>query len=103
MTTMSKKTRRTSSAPAPLRRGKRGPARDPERADLIPTLYRVKPQHHEALAREAEERAARRWKEEVKAAKLEGRRPRPLVKRKDASEVLREVLDAWVAKKANAP
>lgn len=85
-----------ATSAAPPRRGKRGPAPDPQRADLIPTLYRVKPQHHEALAREAEARAAQRWKVEVEAARREGRRPRPLVRRKDASEVLREVIDAWM-------
>jgi hypothetical protein len=99
MSTGPKSTRRTRGTSAPRRRRKRGPAPDPERADLIPTLYRVKPQHHDALSREAEERAARRWEEEVEAAKREGRRPRPLVKRKDASEVLRELLDGWIAKR----
>lgn len=96
---MPKHTRLARTAPALRRRGKRGPAPDPERADLIPTLYRVKPEHHDALSREAEERAARRWEEEVEAAKRDARRPRPLVKRKDASEVLREVLDAWMKKR----
>lgn len=83
----------------PRRRGKRGPAPDPERADLMPVLYRVKPSHYEALSREAEERAARRWEEEVEAAKREGRSPRPLARRKDASEALRDILDAWIAGK----
>jgi hypothetical protein len=93
---VAKSTKPTRAEPTQPRRGKRGPVPDPERADLIPTLYRVKPAHHEALSREAEKRAAQRWQDEVEAAKREGRRPRPVVKRKDASEVLREVLDAWL-------
>ena len=85
-----------SALEPPQRRGKRGPAPDPDRADLMPVLYRVKPEHYQALSREAEARANERWKEEVQAAKRESRRPRPLARRKDASEVLREVLDIWM-------
>ncbi len=84
---------------APSRRGKRGPAPDPKRANLMPVLYRVEPEHYEALSREADVRAARRWEDEVEDAKREGRSPRPLAKRKDASEVLREVLDLWMTKR----
>lgn len=83
--------------PAP-RRGRRGPAPDPDRADHMAVLYRVKPEHYEALSQEAEARAAERWKDEVEAAKREGRSPRPLTKRKDASEVLRQILDEWLSR-----
>lgn len=80
------------------KRAKRGPVPDPDRGDLMPVLYRVRPNQYEALTKAAERRAAERWGEEIRAAKQESRPPRALAKRKDASEILREVLDAWIGK-----
>jgi hypothetical protein len=91
----------TSPPPATTtrpKRGKRGPVPDPDRGDLMPVLYRVRPNQYEALTKAAERRAAARWEEELRAAKQGSRPPRALAKRKDASEVLREVLDAWIEK-----
>jgi len=86
------------SAPASTRtrQGRRGPAPDPERGDLMPVLYRVRPKQYEALTKAAERRATERWEEEIRAAKQDGRPPRAVAKRKDASEILREVLNAWI-------
>lgn len=78
--------------------GSRGPLKDPERARLVPVLYRVTPEDRDALRDEARRRADE-LREKVYAererARVAGRTPEPITVREDASEVLREILAAW--------
>lgn len=79
----------------PLRRRRTVAAPTPR---TVAVLYKVLPEDRDALREEARERAAKAREAadaERYRARVEGRKPKPLTVREDASEVLREIIAKW--------